>query len=80
MQNQHCYFQGIWKEYYDEAQTIKKKDLFIRGLHEQEIIDKILSSTSESGIIEIYKVELPGFQIQPLKTFRVCRDLELCCT
>ena len=79
MQNQHSYLQGIWKEYYDEAQTIKKKDLFIRGFHEKEIIDKILNSTSENGIIEIYKVQLPDFQVQPLKSFRVCRDLEPCC-
>jgi len=79
MENKKHYLQGIWRGLNDGDQNEPKKNLYIRGMNEKDIIEKILNSTNNDGIIELYKIKFPNFESQPLKTFRVCRNLDPCC-
>ena len=72
------FLQGVWRELCDSPSE-KKRNLVIHADCEEKIIDEILESTSADGVIEIYKVQIPGVRVKSLKTLRVCRELEICC-
>ncbi|MGV9171195.1 MAG: hypothetical protein ACOC44_06165 [Promethearchaeia archaeon] len=72
------FFEGVWIPDCESINTLKSKEISIRGTQINHIINTILRRTSKPGFIEIYEINISKREVRPVRIINVLNELEFC--